>query len=309
MIGEGNHRISEVTRRNIADAVSLQGINWAGRFEEHEFLSRLYDLQSMPSTDYRYSNASQDIWKHRTMNSDWQDDWVFYDSRFALIRAPDEEFLRFLCETLHPVVQPDPTEVVRTLDVFNTILAADGWQLVEQMSVSGRPVYAAVPSLEAGFHAQSTARVVVEAIGSDYVSRQVTRMQGAIRGDPDLAIGQAKEFVETICKSVLSERAIAYDAGIDFPKLVRLTMTSMELVNCSVSDARKTADAVKRLLSGLLTVTDSMAQLRNLQGTGHGKEAESTVLPPRHARLMVGAATALAVFLLECHKEDDTRRG
>gem|GEM_PF-4451989 len=31
---------------------------------------------------------------------DWKDDWVFYDRRFNFLYAPDDQFLRFLCETV-----------------------------------------------------------------------------------------------------------------------------------------------------------------------------------------------------------------
>lgn len=52
--------------------------------DEEQFLSRLYDLQNMPSTDWRFKNAYEDIRQHCTNNSDWDNDWVFYDSRFDL---------------------------------------------------------------------------------------------------------------------------------------------------------------------------------------------------------------------------------
>jgi hypothetical protein len=151
-------QISEITRRNIADGLALKQVHWAGRFEEQQFLARLYDLTEMPSTDKRYSNASEDIWKHRVVNNDWQDDWVFYDSRFNLINASDEEFLRFLCEILHPVVQPQEDEVQRIYSFFNEHLVRDGWQLQEQMQISGRPVYAAVRILEANTHVSAAAQ-------------------------------------------------------------------------------------------------------------------------------------------------------
>ena len=111
--------ITEVTRRNISDALVLNNVNWSGRFEEQQFLARLYDVSGMPSTDHRYSTASEDIWKHRVMNTDWSEDWVFYDSRFNLINAPDEEFIRFLCEMLHPAVQSRTEEVERIRVLIN----------------------------------------------------------------------------------------------------------------------------------------------------------------------------------------------
>lgn len=104
-----DHReITEVTRRAVLNYLTLSGIAWAGRLGEPEFLGRLYDLSSMHSTDSRFKDASGDIWQHRVNNpSDWEDDWVFFDSRFDLLHAADDEYLRFLCETIHPVVRAD----------------------------------------------------------------------------------------------------------------------------------------------------------------------------------------------------------
>jgi hypothetical protein len=74
--------ISEVTRRAIVDFLSTSSIAWAGRLNEDAFLARIYDLASMPSTDYRRSNAAGDVFQHRINWQDWPDDWVFSDARF-----------------------------------------------------------------------------------------------------------------------------------------------------------------------------------------------------------------------------------
>jgi hypothetical protein len=91
-----------------------------------EFLSRLFDLKKLPSKDYRYQTASEDIWRQRILNSDWSDDWVFYDDRLDIFRRPDERFLSFLCETVHPTVRPDDEEAGRLVRIFNEYLSKDG---------------------------------------------------------------------------------------------------------------------------------------------------------------------------------------
>ena len=106
-------RISHISRRDITDAIRIDESSLYGRLEEEEFLSRLYDLSNLPSTDSRFSTAVGDIRQHRVNNYDWEDDWIFSDSRFQLLDGDDEVFLRFLCETIHPVVRPDVTEVER----------------------------------------------------------------------------------------------------------------------------------------------------------------------------------------------------
>ena len=137
-----SNEISEVTRRAIVDFLSTSGTDWAGRLPEDDFLARLYDLASIRSTDHRLRNAASDIHQHRVNWRDWEDDWVFYDTRFNLLRAPDEQLLRFLCETVHPVVRPDADEARELVMVYNRELAADGWSLVELKQISGRPVFA-----------------------------------------------------------------------------------------------------------------------------------------------------------------------
>jgi hypothetical protein len=71
-------QISQITRRDLVDALMGEGVAWNGRLEESEFLSRIFDLDSLPSTDSRFKNAAGDIWQHRVNNPmDWKDDWVF----------------------------------------------------------------------------------------------------------------------------------------------------------------------------------------------------------------------------------------
>ena len=119
--------ITEVTRRALIDEINVARLNWAGRLEEQAFLARLYDLSSMPSRDPRFSDAGGDIWQHRVNNLDWDDDWVFYDTRFDLMHGPDEQLLRFLCETVHPAVRPVTSDADQYVELYNKHLRADGY--------------------------------------------------------------------------------------------------------------------------------------------------------------------------------------
>jgi hypothetical protein len=162
-------KISEVTRRAIIDRFALGEITWSGRLRDDELLARLYDLAEMKSTDYRYRDAAGDIYQHTVRNSDWSPDWVFYDTRFNLFRASDEEFLRFLTETLHPLVRTSTEDAVQLAEFYNEALAPDGYRFVETSQISGRPVYTA----------QSAHRAIVftEPTGWEKVDRQIAEMR------------------------------------------------------------------------------------------------------------------------------------
>lgn len=198
--------ISEVTRRAIFDHLQVARISWSGRMEEADFLQRIYDLRQIPSTDNRpafRANAALDIWQHRVNNSDWDDYWVFTDSRFNLLWGSDELFLRFLAEMIHPVVRPDQADVDRVAGLVNAELRRDGFELVATSHISGRPVFSARRVEEHAEGEVFAAREIGAQLSSEYVSAQISRMELGVQSDASLAIGTAKEFVETIAKLVL----------------------------------------------------------------------------------------------------------
>jgi hypothetical protein len=138
-----SNTITEVTRRAIVDYL-IVSCHWSGAVNDVEFLSRLYNLKEMPSTDYRrdYPTARADIWQHRVRNpDDWPDDWAFTDERFNLLHGPVEPFLKFLCETVHPLVRPDTGKAQAMVTGLNSHLTIDGRELYPAREISNKPVF------------------------------------------------------------------------------------------------------------------------------------------------------------------------
>ena len=133
--------------------------------------------------------------------------------------------------------------------------------------------------------------------------RQIQRLQNAVEEDPALAIGTAKELVETTCKTILDARGIQYSEDDDLTKLVKQARKALGLIPENIPHAAKGAESIRRLLSNLGGIAQGMCELRNLYGTGHGKAGKTKGLSPRHARLAVGTAVTLATFLFETHLE------
>lgn len=154
-------------------------------------------------------------------------------------------------------------------------------------------------------HAASLRHLKTKAVGLDagYLAVQIKRIEGALTGDPELAIGQAKELVETSCKTILHEHGVEGVDKLDVPALVRRTMETLKLVPEGISDQTKGAKTIKAILGNLATVTQGLAELRNLYGTGHGRHGSAKGLLPRHAKLAAGVAATLATFLFETHVE------
>ncbi len=135
--------ITEVTRRDIIDYLISREKPFSGRLGEVEFLERIWDLASMPSTDRRFSDAHGDIWQHRINNSDW-DDHHLLCTYLELLKCEDETFTKFLENCIHPFVVPDKEELNDLLTIFNEALKRDGFVLREASRLSGKAVYKAM---------------------------------------------------------------------------------------------------------------------------------------------------------------------
>lgn len=140
-------------------------------------------------------------------------------------------------------------------------------------------------------------------LNANHLAEQIRRMEDSVETDPTLAIGTAKELIETCCKTILAERGKTLTGTPDIPILTKETLKELKLVPEGVPNSARGADVIKRILSNLSTVGHGLAELRGLYGTGHGQHGSTAGLAPRHAKLAVGAAATLAIFLFETHEQ------
>ncbi|MGE4555845.1 MAG: hypothetical protein AB7D07_03385 [Desulfovibrionaceae bacterium] len=187
-----DNKISKATRRDIFDMLSMWDLHWSGRLREPDFLSRIFDLKSMPSTDGRFRDAYGDIYQHRINNYDWEEDWIFFDSRFNLLHCDDEIFLRFLCEMIHPAVRPNLEEALEVCEKLNFHLKQDGFRISENTRLSGKPIFSAKAIENFRIPSLYTAKQSFQIVDESYISQQIIRMESAIDSDPGLAIGTAE---------------------------------------------------------------------------------------------------------------------
>lgn len=296
--------LTPVTRRNITDYIVGNKIAWWGRLDEVAFLSRIFpDIEERPSNDRRFSTASRDIRQHREYNSDWEDDWIFDDERFVLRAGPDELFVLFLSQMLHPLVRPDAEEVKHLLADFNQMLEGDDWELIEVGQLSGRPVYegrrreAIKPPLEA---------IEVDSYGNlldpQVLREHLRRIDAGLKSDPAAAIGSSKELLESVLKAILEDYEVDYRSGDEVMDLYKKVQKCLGLNADAVPDDAKGSKATVKALRALVTTVQSLAELRNALGTGHGPSRQSAALT-RHARLAFNSSLAVTTFLLDTWHE------
>jgi hypothetical protein len=182
----------------------------------------------------------------------------------------------------------------RKVEIENLLhfLRKDGFQVLGGQIVSG----AGLPLLD-------DIKETAAAFDAKHLAEQIRRIEQSIDTDPALAIGTAKELVETCCRTILVERGKPVVGTPEISTLTKDTLKELKLVPDGIPEQAKGSETIKRLLSNLATIGQGLAEIRNLYGSGHGKDGRTQAVKPRHAKLAAGAAATLATFLFETHSE------
>jgi len=292
--------ISRETRRDIMDSIAADQVNWWGRLDDPKFLGRIWDLTELPSTDYRYSDAAEDIWQHTINNpDDWDRDWIFHDDRFDLDGCRDETFIRFLCEMIHPLVRPDRAEVEQLLVLFNECLEEDDWEIVATKRRRSGPVFEGRRREMLKRPTEAIDLDAYERLDDPQVVREhLRRIDRDLKSDPSGAIGSSKELVESVLKLILDDYDVTYAKGDDLMDLYKKVQKALKLNSEAVPENRKGSEAAVKTLRALVTTIQSLAELRNQIGSGHGRTRRSPAFT-RHGRLAFNTSVTLVEFLLD----------
>jgi hypothetical protein len=153
-----------------------------------------------------------------------------------------------------------------------------------------------------GVHASPGAALVGERIAQltdwDGVQRACRAALDKVIADPDGAITAARTMLESVCKHICDERGVTYEAGWDLSRLYKAAASAMNL-----APDQHAEQVIKQILSGVTSVVGGLAALRNSMSDAHGRGKRSVGPAPRHAKLAVNSALAVAGFLIDTHVE------
>jgi hypothetical protein len=300
------NKITSITRLAIADELTIGKLWYHGRLTEPDFLSRIFDLNKMPSTDNRaeFNTAYKDIYKHTVLNyNDWEPDWIFTDHRFNLTHCADELYLRFLCETVHPAIRTSLDEQEKMVSIYNRHLGADDFEIIQTKEISARPVFSGRKKTQGGALLTAQKTEIKKYLNTDYVNSKINLMVDAVQKNTDIAIGTAKELLETICKSILKQKGIAEDSNWTLQRLIKETSNTLDFKPKDADDPEEAERSIKQVLGGIATIVHGVTELRNAYGTGHGKDADFKGLEIKYAKLLVGVVSEIAIIFLATNGE------
>jgi len=117
----GRRRITEITRRNLFDELTLMGCMW-GKLDIHLFLGRLWPVDAMASHDPRHKTFGDEVWRHMVLNDDWSTPQLL--GRLNAMQLSDEAFMELLERIVHPSVR-DADEQKTWVEAINKHIARD----------------------------------------------------------------------------------------------------------------------------------------------------------------------------------------
>lgn len=115
-------------------------------------------------------------------------------------------------------------------------------------------------------------------------------------------------MIESVCKAVLDERAVAWNREDDLPKLFKMATRELPFLPPEKSDQTEVRKSLAQTLNGLHTALQGICELRNQCGfASHGSGASRPAMEGVQALLAAGAADAIVGFLNRVHQQDRLR--
>jgi ABC-type lipoprotein export system ATPase subunit len=136
-------KLSKKLKNDILNLIITQG-NSFGDLSSGDgilyFLSKIWDLRIMPSTDGRYNDAYGDIYQHMVNNDDWDYEYLFI-TRLEILEN-DDVFQRFLQMVINPDIRKTEDSIMKFYLLINPYLEKENYGLfITDYTSEELPVY------------------------------------------------------------------------------------------------------------------------------------------------------------------------
>lgn len=178
---------------------------------------------------------------------------------------------------LHGSIAPDKTTPSNQEQVLRRSLARHGWYLNEDGLL------------------RSFAGADVEVHGRQALQENLDRLRRST-ADPALLIGTAKDLLESVAKFVLEEHDMLPPKA-SFNQLWYLARERLGALPQQVDPDLPGREALRKINGSIWTIAEQVNELRNLQGTGHGRTMPMGVSEDL-ALLVIREACSVAEYIL-----------
>jgi hypothetical protein len=136
---------------------------------------------------------------------------------------------------------------------------------------------------------------------SDHLREIIDAIEKGLREESDTGIDGAKCLVESICKTILTERGQEFGKTDSIGTLIRKTTQALDI---SVQDG---GDNLQQMVRSMTGAADGLEALRNAFGPlGHGRDAKHQKLGDWHRLMAARTAETICALLYDAHCGSET---
>lgn len=129
----------------------------------------------------------------------------------------------------------------------------------------------------------------------NYLNDHLSTIESMIETNPDLCIEVCKSMIESLCKTILTNQAIAYNTDWQFQTLVKLTLENM------FTDELHKTDKIE-LIRRIASVVQKLGEMRNSSGfASHGQDKQHPPFDKTTALLTYKTTDVIGGFILHVY--------
>ena len=209
--------------------------------------------------------------------------WFYVEEKMKKLNG-SIEFARVIEEVLDPIsFYGTELKAPIAVEKINELISYDGYQVIEK----GKK-YKIVNEEGVNIEPES-----LDKFESDFLSDQIKKCDDKIlEGDFDGAITNARTLIETVIVDILSKYDPEYKYKGD---LISGYGRIKRLLKLNPSD-NNYPDSIKQILSGLISVINGLANMRNEMSDAHNRRYKPE---KHHSKLAVNCSKTLSEFLVD----------
>lgn len=129
----------------------------------------------------------------------------------------------------------------------------------------------------------------------NYLNDHLSTIESMIETNPDLCIEVCKSMIESLCKTILTDQAVAYNTDWQFQTLVKLTLENM------FTDELHKTDKIE-LIRRIASVVQKLGEMRNSSGfASHGQDKQHTPFDKTTSLLTYKTTDVIGGFILNVY--------
>lgn len=133
-------------------------------------------------------------------------------------------------------------------------------------------------------------------------------IERAIPTDPGIAFTHCRGLLETVCRTILTDRGVNTAPDANSNQIMAATLKVLKLTPTDFDNDERVEEGVVDLVRGINQLVNGVAALRNSQGLGpHGRDALEAILDAEYAIVAAQAIDSASCLIYRMHRKQAER--